>query len=113
MNRKTISILSIGTACILSAGTAAAFSSLQEQRETRARGAAYSRADAAGEPADAYLLREYEGKLAVFERGEEAPSQVFDLDIRLLPPYDQGLLQAGIGAADEKELARLLEDYTS
>lgn len=61
----------------------------------------------------AYRLREYQGKLAVFRAGESEPQQILDLDVSLLPPYDQGQLRAGIAAQGEEELARLLEDYTS
>ena len=61
----------------------------------------------------AYRLREYQGKLAVFQAGESEPQQILDLDVSLLPPYDQGQLRAGITAQGEEELARLLEDYTS
>lgn len=108
MNRKAIAILSITAACILSAGTAAAFSSLHEQRQREFSSAAESTASA-----PAYWLREYEGKLAVFEEGTPQPVQIIDLDVRTLPPYDQGLLQAGIAADSRQELSRLLEDYTS
>ena len=95
MNRKTIAVLSVAAACVLSAGTAAAFSSLHEQREQSR--AVQPEEDA---PAPAYWLKEYNGR-------------IIDLDVRTLPPYDQGLLQAGIAAGDRQELSRLLEDYTS
>lgn len=65
------------------------------------------------EPGTVYRLREYQGKLAVFLVGESDPQQIIDLDIRLLPPYDQGQLRTGIPAQGEAELARLIEDYTS
>lgn len=107
MNRKTIAILSVAAACVLSAGTAAAFSSLHEQRQQ----GTYVSSESASSPA--YWLREYEGKLAVFEAGAPQPVQIIDLDVRTLPPYDQGLLQAGIAAESRQELSRLLEDYTS
>ena len=108
MNRKTIAVLSVAAACVLSAGTAAAFSSLPAPRgQSRA---APPQEDA---PAPAYWLTEKNGRLAVFERGGVDPVRIIDLDVRTLPPYDQGLLQAGIAAGDRQELSRLLEDYTS
>ena len=68
----------------------------------------------AAEPSQpAYTLREYDGKLGVFPAGSDTPSQVIDIPISLLPPYDQAELQSGVSAADDAELARLLEDYTS
>ena len=108
MNRKTIAVLSVAAACVLSAGTAAAFSSLHEQREQSR--AVQPEEDA---PAPAYWLKEYNGRLAVFEPGGVDPVRIIDLDVRTLPPYDQGLLQAGIAAGDRQGLSRLLEDYTS
>ena len=61
----------------------------------------------------AYILREYDGKLGVFPAGSDAPRDVIDIPISLLPPYDQAELRSGVPAADDAELSRLLEDYTS
>ena len=83
MNRKTIAVLSIAAACVLSAGTAAAFSSLHEQQEQ-------SRAVQPEDDEPAYWLKEYNGRLAVFERGGVDPVRIIDLDVRTLPPYDRG-----------------------
>lgn len=108
MNRKAIAIASITAACILSAGTAAAFSSLHQQRQRE-----NSILSESSISSPMYWLREYEGRLAVFRDGTDTPVQIIDLDVRTLPPYDQGLLQSGIAADSEQELSRLLEDYTS
>lgn len=60
-----------------------------------------------------YILREYDGKLAVYKAGESTPSRILDMETRLLPSYDQGLLRAGIEVSSPEELNQLLEDYTS
>ena len=61
----------------------------------------------------AYLLRDYEGKLAVFEVGADEPFQVTDVRISTLPLVDQQALQAGIEAKDKAELTQLLNDFCS
>ena len=61
----------------------------------------------------AYILREYDGKLGVFPADSDTPQEVIDVPISLLPPYDQAELSSGVPAADDAELSKLLEDYTS
>lgn len=58
-------------------------------------------------------LGEWEGRLAVFFPGQDAPIQVYEVFLASLPSEEQTRLRARIPAADETELARLLEDYTS
>lgn len=60
-----------------------------------------------------YLLREYDGKLAVFTEDLVTPDLVFEVYVRTLPESDQALLQRGIRAASFDELTRLVEDYIS
>ncbi|MGI5895036.1 MAG: hypothetical protein ACOX6P_10675 [Candidatus Merdivicinus sp.] len=103
MNRKIILSISAAAAGILLVAGIFYFSALRVPAES---------APPSSNP-DGYILREYNGQLAVFAWGEETPRQVIELNVEMLPPYDQGLLRAGIEAADEQELARLLEDYTS
>lgn len=64
-------------------------------------------------PPGAYLLTEYEGKLAVMRPGAEEPERVYDVYIRTLPEYDRRRLEEGIWAADEAALQSLLQDYLS
>ena len=63
--------------------------------------------------AAAYRIGEWEGKLAVFLADSPSPDEVFDVYVSTLPPEEQQRISAGIEVADEVELARLLEDYTS
>lgn len=63
--------------------------------------------------AAAYRIGEWEGKLAVFLAGSPSPHEVFDVYVSTLPPEEQQRIESGINVADEVELARLLEDYTS
>lgn len=60
-----------------------------------------------------YLLKSYEGRLAVFRQGCDTPELIFDVYTRLLPPADRDRLETGISAPDYETLTRLIEDYTS
>ena len=60
-----------------------------------------------------YLLRSYEGRLAVFRQGCDTPELIFDVYTRLLPPADRDRLETGISAPDYETLTRLIEDYIS
>lgn len=59
------------------------------------------------------ILTEWEGKLAVFVEGYSVPDEVFDVYISTFPEEEQVRLRQGIRVADDTELARYLEDYTS
>ncbi|HAL10781.1 MAG TPA: hypothetical protein DCP22_00465, partial [Ruminococcaceae bacterium] len=53
-----------------------------------------------------YLLRDYEGRLAIFREGNDTPEMIFDVYTRLLPSADQERLAAGISAPDYETLTR-------
>ncbi len=60
----------------------------------------------------AYTVREYGGKIAVFESGNRTPDYVLESPlVRDLPMKDREKLSAGISAADQKELDGILQDY--
>lgn len=61
----------------------------------------------------AYVLKDYYGKIAVFQTNKDQPDIVFDVYVSTLPEFDQKALQTGVFAQDMKELNRLIEDYTS
>jgi len=61
----------------------------------------------------AYLVRAYDGKIGVFEGDSDTPTQVVEMALSLLPPYDQAELEKGILIRDEEALRRLIEDFTS
>lgn len=61
-----------------------------------------------------YLLREYEGRVAVFPYGEEGePEMVLDTLVKYLPDYDRSQMQEGIPVKDYRELVALIEDFIS
>ena len=65
------------------------------------------------EPKPHYLLKGYEGKLAVFIIGKEEPELVLDRYLHHLPDVDRLRLEEGIQVAQYSDLLRLIEDYTS
>lgn len=64
-------------------------------------------------PPIVYLLKEYNGKLAVFEQGSDLPYKEFDININTLSDYDKELLEIGITADSREKIRQLIEDYTS
>ncbi|MEY8357674.1 BofC C-terminal domain-containing protein [Anaerotruncus colihominis] len=60
-----------------------------------------------------YLLRAYEGKLAVFTDDLVQPELVFDVYVRTLPELDQEQLSRGIRVKTYDELTSMIEDYIS
>lgn len=60
-----------------------------------------------------YLLRDYEGRLAIFREESNTPEMIFDVYTRLLPQADQERLTEDISAPDYETLTRLIEDYIS
>lgn len=60
-----------------------------------------------------YRLGQWNGRVALFRGQNPYPDEVYDVYVTSFPAEDQALLKAGIPAADEEALERLLEDYTS
>ena len=67
----------------------------------------------ASRSAASYVVGEWEGRLAVYSAGRQTPDQVYDVYISTLPEEERKRLEEGIPVSTEKELASLLEDYTS
>ena len=56
-----------------------------------------------------YLLREYDGKIALFRDSDPYPLAVYDTPEGLYPA-DEELLREGIRLKSEGEITRLIED---
>ena len=66
------------------------------------------------EPEETWVLREYQGCVAVFPGGGgEVPERVTDIQVRLLPALDRDMLSGGITAENARELSALLDDLGS
>ncbi|MEM1484777.1 hypothetical protein V6615_07815 [Oscillospiraceae bacterium PP1C4] len=70
----------------------------------------YSSEETSGYP---YLLRTYEGKLAVFTTDLVQPDMVFDVYVRTLPELDKEELERGVRVENYDKLTALIEDYIS
>lgn len=58
------------------------------------------------------VLREWNGKLAVFLPESSTPETVYEVWVSTLPEEEQARLHAGVEVAGNEELLSLLEDYT-
>ena len=59
------------------------------------------------------VLGTWKGYIALFEKGEAEPCQIFPNQLSALPPEDQAALEKGIIIRSEQQLQSLLEDYLS
>lgn len=63
---------------------------------------------------EGFLLKAYEGHVAVFEPGcGKDPAFITGIELDSLTQADRALLEAGLSAASQPELAALLEDLGS
>lgn len=60
-----------------------------------------------------YILKEYNGKIAVYSSNLDKPIEITNASTAKLPKSDQEALKDGIKAESKKELNRLLEDFCS
>lgn len=80
---------------------------------------AESRATALTEPpqaveiSESYVVRDYNGCVAVFREGRPNPSRITSTRTDTLPKSDVKKLREGIKAEDRQTLERILEDYCS
>ena len=101
--------------CRPAAGAGAGVSFPQEEPISPSRPVENPLPDEPEEPQNpaGYLLRDYEGRLAIFREESNTPEMIFDVYTRLLPQADQERLTEGISAPDYETLTRLIEDYIS
>ena len=66
--------------------------------------------DAAPKPL--YTIGVWEGQVAVFERQQSYPKQVYDMPLSALPYEVRQQILDGVPVYSEEELSLLLEDYT-
>ena len=59
----------------------------------------------------AYIVKEYSGKLAVFNQGENRPLAVYEVYVHLLPENDIELLRKGIPVENDYTLLKTLENF--
>ena len=60
-----------------------------------------------------YVVKNFNGNIAVFESGAAEPFKITDVSINTLPYNDQNNLEKGISVNSKEELNSLLEDLCS
>lgn len=60
-----------------------------------------------------YIVREHNGMVAVFQKGEDNPFKITDTYVSSLPNADRNSLSVGIQVDTKEELRKLLEDLCS
>ena len=60
-----------------------------------------------------YVVKDFNGNIAVFENGKNSPFKITDVPINSLPYADREILRKGIAVTSKSELNRILEDYCS
>ena len=65
------------------------------------------------EPDYLYIIKEYDGRVAVFARGERDPEMILERLVHHLPTYDRIQLKEGVRVFTQEELQERIEDYTS
>ena len=63
-------------------------------------------------PVPRYTIGAWEGQVAVFERHQSYPKQVYDMPLSALPYELRQQVLEGVPAYSDAELSVLLEDYT-
>ncbi|MBQ8604312.1 MAG: hypothetical protein IJ410_05690 [Oscillospiraceae bacterium] len=58
-----------------------------------------------------YIVKEYGGKVAVFDPDETEPVAVYEVYVHLLPENDIEILRKGIKVDDDYTLLKTLEDF--
>ncbi len=61
----------------------------------------------------AKVLKEWDGRVALFSEGQAEPLTVYDIYVATLPEEERQLLKEGIVVNNEEALASILENYTS
>ncbi len=64
-------------------------------------------------PNTIFVVSEYQGNIAVFEKDNPSPVKITDVQIVDLPREDRELLKKGIKVNTKEELSNILEDYCS
>jgi len=60
-----------------------------------------------------YILKEYDGRVALYKINKEEPIEVFDVYTDSLPYDDYLLIKNGIKIKSEAELQKIIEEYIS
>lgn len=66
----------------------------------------------AADGSEKYIMRDYNGRIAVFIYGEDKPQEVFDVFTSSLPRGEAERIYKGITVEGDEALQKLIEDFT-
>lgn len=67
--------------------------------------------NAGAETGGSYVIREYNGHIGIFRKGEKKPFAELETEIELLPEKDRKDLESGIVVHTMAEVEKRIEDY--
>ncbi len=110
--------LIILTACFVVASSIISFAILPTIKNNRVSGISYNTPEESAISSCSsyvltYVVKNFNGNIAVFEGNNEKPFKITDVSIKDLPYADQELLLNGIFATKISEVNQILEDYCS
>lgn len=76
----------------------------------------FQKEPAGGTPSGTYMVADYGGSVAVFDRGDStlsAPLQVTEIRLAGLRAADRAMIETGVPVSSREELMALLEDLGS
>ncbi len=76
-----------------------------------ARSVQQKTAGSSGTDGFAYVIKDYNGRVAVFQNGSDRPEEILDCPLDSLPQEEALRVRNGIPVSDEAQLQRLIEAY--
>lgn len=64
-------------------------------------------------PSPLYTFSQYQGRLALYQKGYAMPVEIYDVYLDSLPEEDRLQITQGISADSDAEIQKIIEDYTS
>lgn len=58
-----------------------------------------------------FVVREYNGKIGIFQKGSNALQETLNVRIENLPILDRQRLKDGIPAKNDEQLCKIIEDF--
>lgn len=113
MSAQKLSSIFLAAAVVLSCIAIGLSLYFQNQGEESLAHASPSSSASAISGEQGYLLQEYQGHLALFQKGSDTPLEEYEVSVAQFSDYDQALLKKGVYAQTEEELRKMVEDYTS
>jgi len=111
MSRRLNAFIAIAFILFMAAAVVATFLSCEKKDDVSATNP--TQASEEGTEYKTYVVKEYDGVVAVFEPGSEKPLKVTERYVSALPQPDRDKLSAGIKVSSREELRKLLEDLCS